>query len=302
MMKKLRVAISGASGLVGSALTAFLGGAGHEVFPLVRQVGSSPREIAWDPESEFIEREKLEGVDALVHLAGANIAARWTRKRRAAILRSRVSGTRLIAGTLAALASKPATFVCASAIGYYGPCDNRPVDESSGPGRGFLADVTRAWEDATLAAAAAGIRTVRARFGVILAAEGGALAKMLPAFRLGLGGPIGGGRQGFSWVALVDVVRAIDHVMSDPAIAGPVNVVAPSPVSQRAFARALGHVLHRPAIVPLPALAVTAAFGAMGRETLLGGAYVVPEVLRRTGFVWEAPRVDDALRLALGTP
>jgi len=288
------VALSGGTGLVGSALASFWASRGHVVLRLVRHAARRVDEVAWDPRAETIEGAKLEGLDAVVHLAGETIAARWTASRRAAILRSRVEGTRLLARTLASLAAKPSIFVSASAVGYYGT-RAEPVDETSPPGDGFLADVTRAWEAETVPAAAAGIRTVVTRFGVILASEGGALAKMLPAFRLGLGGPIGSGRQGFSWIALDDVVSAIDHVVGDATIAGPVNVVVPEPVTQRAFASALGRALHRPAKLPLPALAVRLLFGTMGEEALLGGSFVRPAVLLRSGFQWRAPRLDDAL-------
>ena len=293
-MGNLRVALSGGSGLVGSAMASFWRARGHVVLRLVRHSARSVDEVAWDPRAGTIEGAKLEGLDAIVHLAGETIAARWTASRREAILRSRVEGTRLLARTLASLAAKPSIFVSASAVGYYGT-RAAPVDETSPPGEGFLADVTRAWEAETAPAAAAGIRTVVTRFGIILAREGGALAKMLPAFRLGLGGPIGGGRQGFSWVALDDVVSAIDRVVGDATIAGPVNVVAPEPVTQRAFASALGRALHRPAKVPLPAAAVRLLFGTMGEETLLGGSFVRPAVLLRSGFQWRAPRLDAAL-------
>lgn len=290
----MRVALTGASGLVGSALASFFAARGDAVVRLVRRPAAGANEVAWDPDAGRIDGAKLERLDAVVHLAGASIAKRWTARRRAAILNSRVEGTRLLVRTLASLTSKPAVFVSASAIGYYGD-SAAPVDESSPPGAGFLAEVVRAWEAETAPAPAAGIRTAVTRFGIILAEEGGALAKMLPAFRLGLGGPIGSGRQGFSWIELDDIVRAIDHVVGDAAIAGPVNLVAPEPVPQRVFAEALGRALHRPARLPLPAAAVRILFGAMGEETLLGGAFVRPAVLLRSGFVWNAPRLDAAL-------
>jgi len=295
----VRIAITGASGLLGHALTDHLARAGHDVVPLVRRYPPSLGEVGWDPASGRIERDKLQGTDAVVHLAGASIATRWTRRRQAAIRASRVDGTRLIAATLASLVPPPRVLVSASAVGYYGAHGDERIDESAPPGTGFLAEVARAWEEATSAAQGAGIRTVHARFGVMLAREGGALAKMLPAFRLGLGGRVGSGRQGFSWIGLIDAVRAVHRLLVDGTLRGPVNVVAPEPVSQADFARALGRALHRPAFVPLPAGAVRAAFGRMGEETLLGGAFVVPAVLRRAGFTWEAPGIDDALRLAL---
>lgn len=299
----MKVAITGASGLVGSALAQMLTDGGHEVMRFVRGRSARAGEIAWDPSAGRIERDKLPGLDAVVHLAGANIAGdRWTRARKAAILDSRTLGTRLIAESLASLAAKPKVFLSASAVGYYGDRGAERVDESSPPGTGFLADVVRAWEAAAEPAEAAGIRTVRMRFGVILTSKGGALEQMLLPFKLGLGGPIGGGRQGFSWVALDDAVYAIQHLMRDETTGGPVNVVAPDPVPQREFARALARALHRPAFVPLPGIVVKALFGQMGTEALLSGAFVEPAALRRSGFQWSAATLDGALARALGAP
>jgi uncharacterized protein (TIGR01777 family) len=297
----LKIAITGGSGLLGSALAAFLTTGGHEVLRFVRGRPAGSGEIAWDPATGGIEREKLEGLDAVVHLAGENIAAsRWTRKRKAEILESRTRGTQLIAQTLASLTSKPKAFLCASAVGYYGDRGDERLDETSQTGSGFLATVVRDWEAATEPAEAAGIRTVRMRFGVILTPKGGALAKMLLPFKLGAGGPIGGGRQGFSWIALDDAIYAIHHLIRDDAVRGAVNVVSPHPVSQREFAGALGRALHRPAALPLPPFAVKALFGQMGEEAVLGGQFVAPTALERSGFSWSAARLRDALALGLG--
>ncbi len=277
----LRIAITGASGLVGTQLAAFLTTGGHEVLRVPRG---------------RIDHESLEGQDAVVHLAGESIAGgRWTEERKAEILASRVDGTKRLAEGLSVLRTPPGVFLCASAVGYYGDCGEERVDEDAPPGAGFLAKVARAWEGATSPAEAAGIRTVRMRFGVILTSRGGALAKMLLPFKLGAGGPIGDGRQGFSWIALDDAIYAIHHAIRNGDLRGPVNVVAPEPLSQREFARALGRALHRPAVIPLPKPVVKALFGQLGEEALLGGQFVEPAVLRRSGFTWSAARLDEAL-------
>ena len=277
----LRVGITGSSGLVGTQLAAFLTTGGHEVLRLARG---------------RIDHEALEGLDAVVHLAGESIAAgRWTESRKAEILASRVSGTKRLAEALAALRDPPRVFLCASAIGYYGDRGEDRVDEGASPGSGFLAEVARVWEGAAAPAAVAGIRTVNLRFGVILSSRGGALAKMLLPFKLGAGGPIGTGRQGFSWIALDDAIYAIHHLIRNEAVRGPVNVVAPAQLSQGEFAKALGRALHRPAIVALPAPFVRLLFGQLGEEALLAGQFVEPAILRRSGFVWSAASLDEAL-------
>lgn len=292
----LRVAITGASGLVGRQLAAFLTAGGHEVLRFARGRTAVGNEIGWNPASGRIDHEGLEGLDAVVHLAGENLArGRWTPERKAAILDSRVAGTGQLAEAISVLREPPRVFLSASAIGYYGDRGEERIDESAGAGAGFLAEVARRWEGATEAAVAAGIRTVRMRFGVILTSRGGALAKMAPAFRLGAGGPIGTGRQGFSWIALDDAIYAIHHLMRHDGIRGAVNVVAPSPLPQGEFAKALGRALHRPAIVPLPAFAVRTLFGEMGDEMLLHGQFVEPAILRSSGFTWSAPDIDEAL-------
>ena len=277
----LRIAITGASGLIGSQLAAFLTTGGHEVLRVPRG---------------RIDHEALEGLDAVVHLAGESIAGgRWTESRMAEILVSRVNGTRRLAEALAVLREPPSAFLCASAIGYYGDRGEERVAEGAAPGSGFLADVARAWEAASEPASAAGIRTVHMRFGVILTARGGALSKMLVPFKLGVGGPIGTGRQGFSWIALDDAIYAIHHLIRRDDVHGPVNVVAPFPVSQGEFAKALGRALHRPAVVPLPARVVEALFGQLGEEALLAGQFVEPEALRRSGFTWSVGRLEEAI-------
>jgi uncharacterized protein (TIGR01777 family) len=299
-----RVVVTGASGLIGGALVARLVGQGIQVDPLVRR---TPRpgttEIRWDPAGGEIDVAGLEGADAVVHLAGESIAAgRWTGARRNAIRRSRVEGTRLLAGALARLERRPAVLVSASAIGYYGDRGDEVLTENSPGGMGFLAEVAREWEAATQAASHGGIRVVVLRIGLVLAAKGGALPRMLLPFKLGLGGPLGSGRQYVSWIALEDLLDAIEFALTMPTLAGPVNAVAPGPVTSREFARILGRVLHRPAVLPVPALAIRLALGEMGQALLLAGARVVPARLEAAGFRFRHPGLEAALRRVLGRP
>lgn len=298
---RLRVAISGASGLVGRALAAYLSTAGHTVLPLVRrQVAAGEAAIAWDPQSATIDRAALASVDAVVHLAGENVGQRWTAARKQAVLDSRVQGTQTIAAALAALGGTPRVLVSASAVGWYGDTGDATVDETAPRGEGFLADVCAAWEAAADVARGAGVRVVHPRLGVVLTASGGALAKMLPAFRAAGGGPIGSGNQGFPWVALDDVLAAIEQMLHDPQLSGPVNVVAPQPISQGALAKTLGEVLHRPAVMPLPAFAVRTLMGEMGQEMLLAGQRVEPRRLTSAGFTFAFTDLADLLRFELG--
>ncbi len=298
----LRVAISGAGGLVGGALSAFLDGAGCDVLALVRRPARRDAgEVHYDPATGVVDAAALEGLDALVHLGGVNIGAgRWTAARRAAIHDSRVASTRLLAETLARLAQPPKVFLSASAIGYYGDRGDAPVTEASEPGRGFLADVCREWEAAAAPAERRGIRTVQLRTGVVLTTRGGALARMLAPFRMGLGGRVGSGRQIMSWVALDDVVGAIHFCLRRDDLRGPVNLTAPDAVPNAEFARTLGRVLGRPAIAPLPAMVVRAVFGEMGRELLLEGARVIPAKLQAAGFRFLFPDLAPALAFELG--
>lgn len=295
-----RVLVTGASGLVGRALVAFLSTGGHEVVRLVRRA-AGPGEITWHPERGELDPRALEGFDAVVHLAGEGIAdGRWSEARKASILESRELGTSLLARALASCAKPPEVLVSASAIGYYGDRPDGPVDEDSPSGEGFLPEVCRRWEAATEPARAAGVRVVNLRLGVVLSPRGGALARLLTPFELGLGGPVGDGRQGMSWIALDDVLGAVQHAIFTPALEGPVNATAPAPESNAEFARALGAVLGRPALLPLPAAAVEAIFGEMGRAVLLEGARVLPTRLLDTGFVFECPVLPVALRHELG--
>lgn len=296
------IAITGATGLVGSALAPFLTTGGHTVVRLGRGTpAAGSRDARWDPATGAIDAGALEGLDAVVHLAGESIAAgRWNDERKARIRRSRTEGTRLLAHSLAGLARKPRVLICASAVGYYGNRETETVDEGSAPGSGFLPDVCREWEAAADPARAAGIRVVHLRFGIILSPRGGALAKMLPPFRMGGGGVIGSGLQGMPWVDLDDVLGAVQHVLFHEDIAGPVNVVGPESLDNAEFTRVLGRVLRRPTFTPLPSFAVRLIFGEMGQALLLEGARVRPAVLERTGFRFHSDTLDAALRMQLG--
>jgi uncharacterized protein (TIGR01777 family) len=293
------VAVTGATGFVGSALCARLAAAGARVVRIGRDARS---DVLWDPTADRLEGEALRGVDAVVHLAGASLAdGRWTAARRQQILESRVASTALLARTMAALGDAgPRVLVSGSAIGYYGDSGADWVDEDSAPGTGFLPDVVRAWEAAAAPAEGAGIRVVRARLGVVLGRDGGALAKMLPPFRAGVGGPIGSGRQYFSWIALDDAAGALEFLAGSPDARGPVNVVAPHPVTNTELVRALGRALGRPAVLPLPAAAVRVLFGEMGEATLLAGQRVQGARLASLGFAcrWSelGPFLDAELR------
>lgn len=298
----MRIAITGSSGLIGTALTTALDNAGHDLIHLVRHEPTGPAEIAWDIDAGTIDGS-LEGVEAIVHLAGENIGQRWTDDVRRRVLDSRVNGTRLIAETAAGLTSRPIV-ICASATGFYGDRGDEVVDEGSVPGQGFLAEVVEAWEAAAEPARAAGLRTVQLRQGIVLARDGGALARMLLPFKLGTGGRVGSGRQWWSWVSLDDAVAAYLFALEQPLDAtvkldGPVNVVAPGVVTNQEFVKALGRALHRPAIFPLPAAAVKAAFGQMGEEMLLAGQRVAPTKLEGAGFVFGEPDIDSGLASAL---
>lgn len=298
----MRVVISGASGLVGRALLGRLRERQHDVARLAR--GPGPRaadEIAWDPVAGTIDAARLEGCEAVVHLAGENIAAgRWNCRRKGLIRDSRVRGTRLLAEALSRLQARPRALVCASAIGYYGDRGDELLDESAAPGVGFLADVCREWESAAESAAERGVRVVRLRFGVILSGQGGALAKMLLPFRLGLGGKVGSGRQYLSWIALDDAVGAICHALEAGELRGAVNAVSPDPVTNYEFTKTLGRVLRRPTIFPIPALVARLALGEMADELLLASARVQPRKLLESGYRFAYPTLESALRHVLG--
>jgi uncharacterized protein len=300
---RLRVAVSGAGGLVGSALVPLLSTGGHDVVRLVRRPRENPvgTHITWNPDLGELDAARLEGLDAVVHLAGANIAeGRWSLARKREILESRVRGTRLLAETLAQLSGGPRTLVCASAVGFYGDRGEEELVEDSASGRGFLAEVCRAWEAAADAAREAGVRVVSLRFGVVLSPLGGALAKMLPPFRLGGGGPLGSGEQWMSWIGLDDAASAILHALLSTQLTGPVNATTPHPVRNREFGRTLGAVLRRPALARFPAAAARLVWGEMADELLLASTRALPGRLRATDFSWRAAALPDALRGMLG--
>jgi len=291
----VKVAVTGSSGLVGTTLVPALRAAGHTVLTLTRGKAENPGEVAWDIERGTVDAGSLEGIDAIVHLAGEDIGQRWSDSARRKILESRVEGTRLVARTAASLDSRPA-LVQASAVGFYGP-DDPMVTESSPQGRGFAAEVAAAWEEAAAPARNAGLRWVALRKAPIIAKEGGAIAQMLTPFKLGLGGKVGSGRQWWSWVSLQDAVRAYLHVL-ESELDGTVNVAAGA-VPNAEFVKALGHAIHRPTIFPLPAFAVKTMFGQMGEEMLLGGQRVSSERLESSGFSFEHETLDEALAAAL---
>jgi len=296
-----RVVISGATGLIGSRLAIFLQEKDHRVDRLVRRLPPLElTEIAWNPSQGRIDAAALEGADAVVHLAGENIGAgRWTFERKDRILKSRVESTRLLCGALAGLQNKPRVLVSASAIGFYGDRGDEVVREDSSPGAGFLAEVCQAWEAATEPARMAGIRVINARLGMVLAGEGGALAAMLPAFRFGLGGPMGSGKQFLSWVALSDLVRIIQFLIETESISGPVNAASPNPVTNAEFAKTLGRVLHRPALFRLPAPIIRLIFGEMGQALFLDGVRIAPAQLLAKGFQFLYPELEGAMRREL---
>lgn len=295
----LRIAVSGATGLIGSAVVERLRRDGHTVHRLVRsRARAQAGDVWWDPDSDTLDAAALEGVDAVVHLAGENVAERWTPAKRRAILDSRVRGTGLVARTLAGMQRPPRVLVQASATGIYGDRGDEPLDESAAPGAGFLAGVCQAWEAASAPAEQAGIRVVRLRFGVVLTARGGMLQRLLPPFRLGLGGPVGSGRQWLPWIEIYDAVGVVLRAIGDERLRGAVNAVAGS-VRNEDFTTALGRAVHRPAVVPVPAFALRLAFGQMADEALLAGQRVEPRTLQDIGYPFAHPALDDALRAAL---
>lgn len=295
-----QIAITGASGLIGSALTTSLRAAGARVTRLVRRPPQSNDELQWDPNTGRIDRGALEGVDAVVHLAGEGIAdRRWTEKHKQLILDSRVRGTGLIARTAASLDRPPRVLVSVSAVGVYGDRGEQVLDETSRAGTDFLADVCQAWEAAAEPADAAGIRVVHPRLGIVLSGSGGALARQLPFFRAGIGGRLGSGRQWMSCVSLEDVVGSIIHLIDAPRIRGPVNVVCEEPVRNGEFARMLGRMLHRPACLRVPAFALRLVFGELADAALLASQRVMPVGLLRSGYQLRHREVEAALRAAL---
>jgi uncharacterized protein (TIGR01777 family) len=298
---RMRIAVSGASGLLGQPLCAYLSTAGHTVLKLVRRPSADPTEITWDPRAGTVDLAKLQGVDAVIHLAGENVGeGRWTPERKAELMASRVQGTRTLATALAQLNPKPKVLISASASGFYGDSGEAECDEASPAGQLYLADICKAWEEAAQPAREAGIRVVHPRIGAVVSARGGMLGKLLLPFKLGGGGPVGSGKQYLPWIAIEDVLGALEWLLHRQDAIGPVNLVAPQQIRQGEFAQALGKVLHRPALLPLPAAAVKLMFGQMGQEVLLAGQRVAPRRLQELGFTWAYPQIEDALRAELG--
>lgn len=302
----MHVLISGSSGFLGHALLPRLLAAGHRVTRLVRPASggraapASGRDErsdvrAWDPDSGALDPRILEGVDAAIHLGGASIGSLWTRHRKEVLRASRVRTTRLLAERIASVASRPSVFVHASAVGYYGDRGDEVLTESSAPGRGFLADLCRDWEAASMPAQDAGVRVVHVRTGLVLSPRGGVLPVMLRPFRLGLGARLGSGRQWMPWIGLEDAIGVYLRALTDGALRGAVNAVAPEPTTNAAFTRALAHAARRPALFVVPAFAIGMLPGGMGRETLLTSERVEPAALRKAGFAFESPTLERAL-------
>lgn len=296
----ITIAVTGATGLIGSALVELLRAHGHTVRRFVRSTRDAREgDVVWDAERGDLPPGALQGVEAVVNLAGAPVAHRWTAERKRDIRASRVQGTEKLARAIAAMDRKPRVLLNGSAVGYYGDRGDEVLTESSAPGHDFLAGVCVEWERAATPAADAGVRVVLLRTGVVLSKEGGALGKLLPPFRLGMGGPIGSGEQWMSWIALEDHLRAIEHCLFVDTVRGAANLVAPNPVRNSHFATTLGRVLARPALVPVPAFALTLMYGEMAQETLLASQRALPDALAASGFDFRQPTLEGALRRLL---
>lgn len=297
----MRIAVTGASGLIGSALRAELERDGHDVVRLVRREPAGAGEVRWDPAAGRLDPRDLTGCEAVVHLAGAGVGdRRWTAARKKVLYDSRVRGTETLAAALAAMDVPPRALVCGTAIGYYGDTGDRPVDETAPAGTGFLAELVRDWEAAAQPAAAAGIRTAFARTGLVVAREGGAWGRLFPIFRAGLGGRLGDGRQFWSFISLHDELAALRHVLDTPALSGPVNLTGPEPLTNREVTAAMGRVLRRPTLAAVPAPVLRAALGEFAGD-VLGSQRVLPARLLGSGFTFAHPGIDDAIRAALRT-
>ena len=292
------IAITGATGLIGTALVHHLRARGHIVRRIVRSA-PGPGDVLWDPAHDLLEARSLVGVDAVVNLAGEPIAHRWTAERKRALRASRVRGTALLARSVTSLPVKPRVFLSGSAVGYYGDRGDEVLDEHAGPGEGFLPQLTVDWEAAAAPIADAGVRVATLRTGIVLSPSGGALEKLLPIFKLGGGGPLGSGTQWMSWITLDDQVRAIEHVLFSESMRGAVNLTTPAPVRNAEFAATLGRVLGRPAVLPVPAFALELLYGEMARATLLAGQRVMPAALTSAGFQFQEPTLEGALRRML---
>lgn len=297
----MRILVTGSSGLIGSALVASLEGDGHSVVRLVRRPAPSADEVTWDPVAGTIDASRLAGIDAAVHLAGEGIGAkRWTREQKQRITESRVRGTTLLASTFAALDPRPGVFVSGSAVGYYGLRGDEVLTEESSPGTGFLAELCREWEASTAAATNAGIRTVLLRTGIVLSAGGGALGKVLPLFKLGLGGRLGRGDQWWSWISLADEVGIIKHAIAQVDVSGPVNATAPEPATNAEITKMIGTILGRPTFLAVPKFALGLVMGReLTEEVILAGQRVLPRVASSTGYAFAHPDLAGALRAVL---
>ena len=300
----MKIAVTGASGLIGSRLCTFLKNDGHQVLRLLRPQ-SVPEEssgadiLTWEPVAGEVNKKALEGLNAVVHLVGENVAQRWTEPVKKRITGSRLRSTDFLCKTLASLASPPEVLISASAIGFYGDRKEEPVDESSSRGQGFLAELCQKWEAAASPAAEAGIRVVNLRTGIVLSTAGGALAKMLPPFQLGAGGILGSGEQYMSWITMTDTMEAIKFLIQNKILRGPVNLVAPNPVTNHDFTKALGKALGRPTFCPVPAAVARMVMGDMADEMLLTGAKVLPSKLEAAGYKFRYPDIDSGLKEAL---
>jgi uncharacterized protein (TIGR01777 family) len=291
----MKLLVSGSTGLVGSALVPALEAEGHKVKRLVRKEPTSESEIFWNPTTKT-DSSKLDGFDGVIHLAGESIIGRWNAEKKAKIRSSRIEGTKSLVDAAVSVSSPPKVFMCASAIGYYGDRGNELLREDSAPGIGFLPEVCQEWESAAAAATSKGIRVVNTRFGIVLSDKGGAVKQMLTPFKLGLGGKVGSGHQYYSWIAIDDVVAAINYVLQNETISGPVNFVSPNPVKNEEFTRILAKVLFRPAIFPMPAFAAKKVFGEMADALLLASAKVEPSKLLESHYPFRYPELEGALR------
>ncbi len=296
----MKVLVSGSSGLIGSALVPALRQAGHQVVRLVRRRPEPPDEFFWLPDAGQLDRSALEGVDAVIHLAGETIGKRWTSSVKERIRTSRIEGARLLTEAMREMGTPPRVFVSASAVGYYGDRGSEILDENEAPGRGFLAEVCKDWEAATRPAAERGVRVVNTRTGIVLSGRGGALKAMLPLFQLGLGGVLGDGRQYMSWIAIDDAVRGYLHLLEDSGLSGPVNLTSPNPVTNAEFTQTLAKVLGRPAFLRVPAQVLALPLGEMAQETLLASQRAIPRRLLERGFQFQYPELEGALRHVLG--
>lgn len=294
----MKILVTGSNGFIGSPLVRSIEADGHRVMRLVRRPAQRPDEIQWDPATDRLDTGCLNGADAIIHLAGENIKGRWTASKRNTLLDSRVRGTTLLAQAMVAMANPPRAFLCASAAAY-GDRGNEILTEASELGPGFLGDVCRAWEAATMPAARRGIRTVNLRFSMVLDSRGGALASMLTPFRMGLGGRLGNGRQYWSWIHIEDAVGAVKHVLVTESLTGPVNIVSPNPATNRQFTKALGGALGRLTVLPVPAAVMRLVLGQMADELLLASVRAVPQKLLESGFTFRHPEIAEALRAIL---